>query len=172
VYVPAPYDGDVACTKALASDDVDILINIAMCKGHSGVFGGFTMTMKNHFGTFNPRPGHSRNGLEFLTGLNKSKAILGVVDDKTGKIIKPRQQLCIIDALWSSKPGPGGPPTDCTNRLFMGTFSPILDYVVATEFRRDTMNWSVNDTATERFLTDFGYAKNDLANGGKMISAG
>ena len=128
------------------------------------------MTMKNHFGTFNPRHGHSRNGLDFLTSINKSPAILGVIDDKTAKIIKPRQQLCIIDALWASQPGPGGPPTDCTNRMFMGTFSPILDYMVATHFRRDTMEWSVNETAAERFLTDFGYSKSDLSEDG-MISA-
>ena len=48
----------------------------------------------------------------------------------------------------------------------------MVEHLVATEFRRDTMNWPINDTAAERFLTDFGYTKDDLANGGKMISAG
>ena len=169
--VPDPFGAKIKCVSSLAKDEVDILINIAMCKGHSGTFGGFTMTMKNHFGTFAPGHGHGKNGLGFLTGINKSEAILGAIDEKTAKVIQPRQQLCIIDALWASKPGPEGPPTHCTNRLFMGTFPPILDYMVATDFRRDTMEWQVNDRSAERFLTDFGYTKKDLPNGGKMISA-
>lgn len=169
--VPDPYGQKVKCVNSLTGDDIDILINIAMCKGHSGEFGGYTMTMKNHFGTFNPRHGHQANGLGFLTGLNKSKAILGEVDEKTGKILKPRQQLCIIDALWASEPGPGGPPTHCTNTIFMGTFSPILDYMVAMNFRKDAMKWKVNETAAERFLTDFGYTKDDIAKDGKYINA-
>jgi hypothetical protein len=170
--VPAPFGNKAKCVKSLAEDQVDILINIALCKGHSGEFGGFTMTMKNHFGTFNPRHGHQQNGLGFLTGINKSKAVLGGIDQETGKITKPRQQLCIIDALWASEPGPGGPPTHCTNTLFMGTFSPILDYLVATNFRRDALKWKVNETTAEKFLTDFGYTKDDIAQEGKYINAG
>ena len=170
--VPDPYGQKVKCVQSLTGDAVDILINISMCKGHSGEFGGFTMTMKNHFGTFNPQHGHRANAIGFLTGLNKSKAILGEVDDKTGKILKPRQQLCIVDALWASDPGPGGPPTHCTNTMFMGTCSPLLDYIVAINFRRDAMKWKVNETAAERFLTDFGYTKEDIAKEGKYINAG
>ncbi len=71
----------------------------------------------------------------------------------------------------ASKPGPGGPPTHCTNHLFMGTFSPILDHIVATNFRQDTMKWNINDGIMGRFLSDFGYSKKDLPDGGKMISA-
>ena len=57
--VPEPWkkNGNKAkCLQYLVDGSVDILINIAMCKGHSDKFGGFTMTMKNHFGTFDPSP--------------------------------------------------------------------------------------------------------------------
>jgi hypothetical protein len=59
--VPEPWKkrkGRSKCLKHLVDGTVDILINIALCKGHSDKFGGFTMTMKNHFGTFDPGPGH------------------------------------------------------------------------------------------------------------------
>ena len=168
--LPDPYGGETRCVKSITNDDVDILVNISMCKGHSGTFGGFTMTMKNHFGTFNPGGGHGKNGLGYLTSINKSEAVLGKIEAETGKIIKPKQQLCIIDALWSSQPGPGGPPTHCTNAIFMGTFPPMLDYIVARDFRKGEMGWNVNETATAQFLTDFGYTKEDAAV--KMVSAG
>jgi len=59
--VPAPWKGSggkAKCLRHLVDGSVDILINIALCKGHNSRFGGFTMTMKNHFGTFSPQPGH------------------------------------------------------------------------------------------------------------------
>jgi hypothetical protein len=148
---------------------VDILINIAMCKGHSDTFGGFTMTMKNHFGTFDPSPGHQDGAQDYLIAINQTSEILGPLDPKTGKVLFPRQQLCLIDALWASEGGPGGYPRTQPNFLAMGVFSPVLDYIVATRFRGERMGWKLNMAATRRMLTDFGYKESDLPGGGKII---
>jgi len=137
--VAAPWKGTggkAECLKHLVDGSVDILINIAMCKGHSSRFGGFTMTMKNHF---------------------------------AGKVIYPRQQLCLIDAIWASKGGPGGKPSHQPNFLAMGVMSPIVDYQVATKFRGEKMGWEPNMRMTRRMLTDFGYTEDDLPSGGKII---
>ncbi|MDI6753531.1 MAG: DUF362 domain-containing protein [Thermodesulfobacteriota bacterium] len=157
------------CLKALVDGTVDILINMAMCKGHSTQFGGFTMTMKNHFGTFSPAPGHQEGALDYLLAINQTPEILGQMDKRTGRVVYPRQQLCFIDALWASKGGPGGLPSHQPNFLAMGVFSPVVDYLVATRFRGEKMGWRPNMEATRRFLTDFGYSESDLPAGGKII---
>jgi len=157
------------CLQHLVDGSVDILINIAMCKGHSRKFGGFTMAMKNHFGTFSPKPGHQRNGTEYLIRINQTPEILGPMDAKTGKIVCPRQQLCIVDALWASKTGPRGVPSDQPNFLAMGALAPVVDYQVATKFRGRRMGWQPNMEVTERLLTDFGYSGSDLPEGGRLI---
>jgi hypothetical protein len=170
--VSAPWKdgaGTSQCVGAIARGDVDILINVALCKGHGQNFGGFTMTMKNHFGTFDPQPGH-RDGADYLLGINASPAVLGNMD-KSGKVLFPRQQLCVIDALWASKGGPSGLPDAQPNRLFMGVFGPIVDYQVACQFRRDTMNWPVNANVLKRCLADFGFNEAMLPNGGAIIDA-
>ncbi|MFC1866728.1 DUF362 domain-containing protein [Thermodesulfobacteriota bacterium] len=157
------------CLKHLVDGSVDILINIAMCKGHSSKFGGFTMTMKNHFGTFSPQPGHERGSLDYLIAINKTPEILGEKDRRTGKVLFPRQQLCIVDALWASKRGPGGNPTHQPNYLAMGVLSPVVDYQMATRFRGEKMGWKPNIKAARRMLTEFGYHENELPAGGKII---
>jgi hypothetical protein len=148
---------------------VDILVNIAVCKGHSSRFGGFTMTMKNHFGTFSPGPGHGGSGFDYLLAVNRSQEILGPVDPKSGRVITPRQQLCIVDALWASEDGPGCLPQAQPDFLAMGVFSPAVDYVVATAFREGAMGWSVNRKAAERMLETFGYRPDDLPEQGRII---
>lgn len=170
--VPPPWRGGKGhskCIAPLVDGTVDILINVALCKGHSARFGGFTMTMKNHFGTFSPRPGHEEGSQDYLIAINKTKEILGSIDPRTGKVSFPRQQLCIVDALWASKGGPGGNPTHQPNFIAMGTFSPIVDYLVATRFRGDKMGWRPDPEMTTRFLTDFGYKESDLPNGGMIL---
>jgi hypothetical protein len=164
-HVPAPWKGgggQAYCLKHLVDGSVDILINIALCKGHSTDFGGFTMSMKNHFGTFSPRPGHQDGRQDYLIALNKTTEILGQLDGRTGKVVYPRQQLCLIDALWASKGGPGGNPSHQPNFLALGVFSPIVDYVMATAFRGKKMGWEANGEVTHRFLTEFGYTETDL----------
>jgi len=172
--VPAPWKGSGGqskCIKYLVDGSVDILIDIAMCKGHSDKFGGFTMTMKNHLGTFDPSPGHRRGALDYLMAINQTPEILGPMDKRTGKVLHPRQQLCIVDALWASEGGPGGYPRQQPNFLAMGVFSPVLDYVVATKFRGERMGWEPNMKATRRMLTDFGFEESDLPPGRKIIEA-
>jgi len=170
--VPKPWEdgeGTSKCIEHLVNDTVDILVNISMSKGHSRTYGGFTMTMKNHFGTFSPSPGHGSQPLEYLLGLNQTREILGPMDKKTGTVLYPRQQLCIVDALWASRSGPGGNPSHQPNFIAMGVTSPVVDYVVATGFRKAKMGWSINMDAAERFLSEFGYRESDLPNDGKII---
>ncbi len=173
--VPEPYAGGsrrTRCVGRMVRGEVDILINIAMCKGHMPDFGSFTMTMKNHFGTFDPKPSHGPGGgADYLIGINKTPEILGSMDPKTGNVLFPRQQLCIVDALWASRQGPLVPSDSQPNALFMGTFAPTLDYVTALSFRRDVMGWPVKMNVADRFLTEFGIAKSDLPNAGKFINA-
>lgn len=175
--VPKPWHGGIKrapCLDHLVKGKVDILVNVALCKGHSERFGKFTQSMKNHFGTFNPRLGHSgsEHDTDYLMGINRAPEILGETDSKTGKVLFPRQQLCIIDALWASEPGPAGLPTVQSNRIFMGVFPPVLDYLVAMRFRRDEMKWSIEEDVVKRFLSEFGFSPSDLPADQKIIHAG
>jgi hypothetical protein len=174
VNVPAPWsrgDGQADCVHAVAAGEVDILVNMAVCKGHGSKFGGFTMTMKNHFGTFDPKWGHRGQATEYLLAINKTPQILGPISTVTGRIEHPRQQLCIVDTLWASEDGPNVGSSEQPNRLFMGTFSPVVDYQVATRFRRDTMNWPIDEEVTGRFLSEFGLAPEVLPEGGRILDA-
>lgn len=162
VPVGKPYTGkQSACVKPLTDGAVDILINIAMCKGHSDAFGRFTMTMKNHLGTFSPRPAH-KEGMDYVVAINRTPQILGATDPDSGKVLYPRQQLCLVDALWASETGPGGLPTAQPNFLAMGVFAPAVDYLIATEFRARKMGWKVNDEPLESMLKHFDLPKSDL----------
>ena len=51
----------------------------------------------------------------------------------------------------------------------MGTLGPVMDYQIATNFRRDTMKWPINESVAARFLSEFGYGAADLPNGGKIV---
>jgi hypothetical protein len=66
--------------------------------------------MKNHFGTFDPGPGHWTGSQDYLIAINQTPEILGPMDRRKGKVLYPRQQLSLVDALWASKGGPGGRP--------------------------------------------------------------
>jgi hypothetical protein len=127
--------------------------------------------MKNHFGTFAPSPGHQSGSQDYLIAINQTPEILGPMDRKTGKVLYPRQQLCLVDALWASKGGPGGNPTHQPNFLAMGVLSPIVDYQLATQFRGNQMGWEPNMEMTRRMLTEFGYTEADLPRGGNLIEA-
>lgn len=172
--IPEPWEGGrkrSGCLEHLVDGSVDILINVSLCKGHSPRFGGFTMSMKNHFGTFSPRPGHREGSEDYLIAINQTPEILGPMDPKSGKVLYPRQQLCVMDALWASKAGPVTMPSDQPNFLAMGVFSPVFDYVLATRFRGEKMGWQPEMEMTRRMLTDFGYDESDLPNGGRIVEA-
>jgi hypothetical protein len=139
-------------------------------KSTSACVAPLAMSMKNHFGTFSPKPGHQAGRTDYLIAINKSEAVLGPTGNG-GKVLFPRQQLCLIDALWASDPGPGGNPPHQPNRLFMGTCGPVLDYQLATKFRRDEMGWSINEGVANRFLSEFGFRADDLPHDGRIIDA-
>jgi hypothetical protein len=145
--IPAPNKGEYHCAKALSDGSIDLLVDIAVNKGHQQGYGGTTLTMKNHAGTFDPKPLHLGGGMDYLIAFNKSDAIRG--KDAV------RQQLCIIDSLWGAKNGPGGPPDKRLDRLVMGTFSPVVDYLTAKKIREPELNATHKDI--ERFVTEFGY---------------
>jgi len=169
--IPNPYNNGLKnshCLRHLVDGSVDILINMAMCKGHWADFGGFTRTMKNHFGTFSPQ---HHNGTDYMLAINQTPEILGHMDKRTGKVHYPRQQLCIVEAFFSNEGFRMVSPSFQTNFLAMGVFSPIVDYIIATRFRGDKMGWLPNIVATGRMLTEFGFDKSDLPSGGKLIEA-
>jgi hypothetical protein len=150
--IPAPKKGEYSCAKALVDGSIDLLINIAVNKGHNQGFGGTTLTMKNHAGTFDPKPLHIGGGMDYLIAFNKSDAIRG--KDSA------RQQLCIIDSLWGAQNGPGGPPDKRLDRLVMGTFSPAIDYLTAKKIREPELK--ATHSHIERFITEFGYRVDEM----------
>ncbi|KPK62181.1 MAG: hypothetical protein AMK73_06610 [Planctomycetes bacterium SM23_32] len=173
--LPAPFRNGTRqskCLGPLVRDEVDILVNVALCKGHGGEFGRFTMTLKNHFGTFEPGPGHGEGGgADYVIAINKTPEILGRMDPRTGKVLFPRQQLCIVDALWASNDGPSGLTQAQPNALLMGTFGPVVDYLGAMRFRKDMMGWGINEGVARRFLMEFGFRESDLPDGGRIVDA-
>ncbi len=148
------------CTTLLATGQIDILINLAVNKGHDRInLSGFTGCSKNHYGTFwDPNAMHEIN---FMFDINKHDAILG------GSPV--RQQLCIIDSILACTDGPDDRylpdvvPLPC--RLVMGTFAPAVDWYVARKLREPN-NWYVpgkySPTVMDRYLTEFGYTAADL----------
>lgn len=169
--IPEPEPGTTRAVTSVANGTVDILVNMSLCKGHNSNFGNFTQCLKNNYGTCQPSCTISSvNPTDYLFAINKSETIVGAMDPGTGRIIFPRQQICLMDALWASHGGPTVVPSCRPNRLFMGTFAPAVDYQVATRFRRDTMGWSLVQSVVDRFLTEFGYPA-DALTGVEMVDA-
>lgn len=130
--------------------EADILVNCAINKGHGQDKGGFTLTMKNHTGTMK----FSCPSVNEMVDQNKSDAIIGGSP--------PRQQLCIVDCLWSAKQGPFANATHFTNRIVMGTLGPLVDIAVARKLREPLMDATHNDSAIATILTGFGYSEDDI----------
>jgi hypothetical protein len=152
VVIPDGKQNAYDCTRAIADGTIDILVNIAVNKGHSEDLGKTTLTLKNHAGTFAPRPIHTGGGLDYVLALNKSDALWG------GTPV--RQQLCIVDTLWASgKGGPGEVPDKRLDRLVMGTFSGAVDYLTAKKIREPLMG--ANHGPIDRFVADFGYTEKE-----------
>lgn len=145
------------CTADIANGVVDILVNCAVNKGHGSPAAGVTLCLKNHFGTFNPgcsSPG-SRYLIPYIVAINKSNAIIG------GNPV--RQQLCLVDSLWASVDGPGGPPSHATGAIVMGTFAPAVDYLTTQKMRQLDMGVTP-DSKIKQFLTEFGYTEDQFSN--------
>lgn len=150
------------CTDILVNSSgtpiKDILVNIAVSKGHGSSNGGVTLTMKNHIGSFMYYCPY-RDFNRFIK-MNQHDAILGG-DEPNG--IPARQQLNIIDALWSSKSSsPSASPNTDTDRIVMGTSSPILDYLHCKHVMEPVVGQGVNWNLVNRFATDFGYNMSDV----------
>ena len=157
-------NGFMPCSHAIAQVSgttvtyvADILINCAVNKGHQDQFGGFTMLMKNHTGTLKfTCPSASE-----IIDENKSEAIIGMMGDSA---IPPRQQLCIIDSLWSVVGGPEVLPSgegSRTCRIVMGTVAPVVDYLTAEKIRKPStmMNAAYNTGIVDNWLSSFGIEK-------------
>lgn len=164
--VPRPRTSDPSneenhsCTADIATGAVDILVNVAVNKGHSSWNGNCTLTMKNHYGTFAADDHGSTSdfvnrGMSYIIGINQSDAILGGTPC--------RQQLCIIDSLWAGTGGPGGAPNTSPHRLIMGTFGPAVDYLTVMKIREDVMGVGHNDYV-DNFLPAFGYSTTERDN--------
>jgi hypothetical protein len=154
--LPIPQQGkspSFKCTTMIADGSVDILVNMAVNKSHDKKFGETTMTLKNHAGTFEPMRIHMGGGFEYILAFSKSNAIWG------GNPV--RQQLCIVDSLWgSTKGGPFVVPDKQLDRLVMGTFSGVVDYLTAKNIREPLMGASHGPI--DRFVTDFGYTEKEM----------
>jgi hypothetical protein len=158
-------DRAISVVADLVDGVIDILVDIAVVKVHSGPgtsysFGSCSLCMKNHLGTFinngtdaNP----SSTGLHTLNAIleiNKHPAILG------GNPV--RQQLCIVDSLLANGNGAGGSFDTRVDRIVMGTFAPTVDYCTATNIMTTVMNKPDRNNNLSKFITSFGYAATDV----------
>jgi hypothetical protein len=153
-------EGAVECVADLANGNIDILVDIAVAKVHKGpgtssLFGGVTLCMKNHLGTFNRSAGHAEplHALAAICEINQHQAILGGTPT--------RQQLCIVDALLCNSASPGGSWDTRADRLVMGTFAPIVDYLAGINIMQNVVcaGAPILNLAEyiPQFLTNFGY---------------
>jgi hypothetical protein len=158
-------DRAISAVADLVDGVIDILVDIAVVKVHSGPgtsysFGSCSLCMKNHLGTFinngtdaNP----SSTGLHTLNAIleiNKHPAILG------GNPV--RQQLCIVDSLLANGNGAGGSFDTRVDRIVMGTFAPTVDYCTATNIMATVMNKPDRNNNLSKFITSFGYSATEV----------
>ncbi|MBN1758204.1 MAG: hypothetical protein JW863_07800 [Chitinispirillaceae bacterium] len=146
---------NIVCAKDLVDGNIDILVTIAINKGHNADFGSVTHCMKLHYGTFvnsNLNGSSNLHSTDALFGVNKHDAILG------GDPV--RQQLCIIDSILASRQGPMAAPDSAAAggkpcRLIMGTFAPAVDYCCVKKVREAINQWTHNASVINRFLSEF-----------------
>jgi hypothetical protein len=154
--------GTLQCTSLIAQENgdhtigyvADIIVNCAVNNGHSDIYGGFTMCMKNHIGTLK----YSCPSPQELIDINQCEAIIG----KGTADIPCRQQLCIVDSLWASDmPRPDGQVNKYPCRIVMGTLAPMVDYLTAEKVRKVVMKTTYNTTVVNSWLSAFGYKPTD-----------
>lgn len=153
--VPAPWNRDAPCVHDIVNGTIDILVNCSVNKGSHNWTGPATITMKNHYGTFLVELDASYHHFDFLVALNKSDAIVGGSP--------PRQQLCIVDSIYACTTGPSEPPNKAPHALIMGTCSPVVDYLTIKKIREGLMGAKHTESIVNRYLTEFGYTPNDVA---------
>jgi hypothetical protein len=149
---------NVNCTADFVNGLVDILVNCSVNKGHgTSGNGNFTLSMKNHYGTFDPAMHDDTSTYltrNYIFAINKSDPILGGTP--------PRQQLCIVDSLWAETSGNNGPPdANPYSRLVMGTFGPAVDYLTIKKIREPVMGATHNAAVVNAIMPAFGYTATD-----------
>jgi hypothetical protein len=127
-------------------------------KGHgTSGNGNFTLSMKNHYGTFDPAMHNDASNYltrNYIFAINQSDPILGGTP--------PRQQLCIVDSLWAETSGNNGPPdANPYSRLVMGTFGPAVDYLTIKKIREPIMSATHNAAVVNAIMPAFGYTATD-----------
>jgi len=152
--------GKARCLQHLVNGSVDILINIAMCKGHSSEFGGLH-DMKNHFAPSTHRQA-SRRAQDYLLAINQTSEIL-VPWTRRRKSALSAQQLCIVDALWPVKVARG--ISQASTQFFgHGGISPsLITCWPPVSGREDGL--APQYGGHPRFLTDFGYSEKTFRKG-------
>jgi hypothetical protein len=157
---------DISCVADLVNGNIDILVNISVCKVHDGPGGGYgygscSLCMKNHLGTFN-----NANGAGGATGLHSVDAICEINQhDAVIGGTPTRQQLCIVDSLLANGKTPGGSPDTRVDRLVMGAFAPIVDYLTAMKILKDVMSKTDKNNNLPKFVTNFGYTEAEVMDG-------
>jgi hypothetical protein len=145
---PVPVMSSISPAAAAA----DIIIDIASCKGHAASIGSTTLTMKNHLGTVG---GHATTAKQ-IVDIHNSTAVLG---SPVSGSVPPKQQLAIVDCLWTAKSGPTSAPDKSPCMIVMGTLCPAVDCFTAIKVRGEKLNYH---TAADRavqitYLTLYGY---------------
>jgi hypothetical protein len=162
----------ISCIADLVDGNIDILVDICVLKIHDGPggsygYGSCSLCMKNHLGTF-VNSENTTGSIGSSTGLHSIPAICEI--NKHAAILggsPVRQQLCIVDGLLANGKTPGGSWDTRTDRIVMGTFAPIVDYLTAKNVLFNTAVMTVVAKATTgsaaipQFLTNFGYAETD-----------
>ncbi len=161
--VAVPMAGNQTCPTNLANGTIDILVNIAVNKGHNSPYqnhtgqgntGGCTLCHKNHFGTFpichnngaysttavpvTPADITTYSNGDYSVFINMSSAIVG------GTPV--RQQLCIVDSIWADNnnyPDATSGPTLMPARLVMGTFAGAVDYLTCINIKNSTASQTI-----------------------------
>ncbi len=131
-----------------AAITADIIVNIASCKGHSAL-GGTTLTLKNHLGTVG---GHVTT-VKPIIDIHNSEAVLGNPSDT----VPPKQQLAIVDCLWTAKSGPTAAPDKVPCMIVMGTSCPAVDCFTAIKVRLEKLNYSGTRSTFISYCTQYGY---------------
>jgi hypothetical protein len=148
-----------------AINGVDIIVNIAVNKGHDrfSQFSGVTMCLKNNFATicFDHQDGNPAQGIVRMAYANSCDYLVGNIP----AAYPAKQQLCIVDSLWLGNPGDwGGTIVNGANAnsIVMGTFAGAVDYVGTMKIRASKTGYNdpanVNQTIVGGFITQFGYA--------------
>ena len=155
----------ISCVTNLVNGIIDILVNIAVMKEHSGpgtsyLYGSCSLCMKNHLGTFNNASGSDGatglHSLDAICEINKHDAVIGGTP--------PRQQLCILDSLLANGNSAGGSWDTRVDRLVMGTFAPTVDYLSATKILDNVMGKPDRNNNLPKFVTNFGYTETEVQN--------